>query len=67
MQIRIKRCSWKHCASVAAGVDDKNASSNVIFTIKDTKLYVLAVTLPVKDTDYQKVYKKSVKDICRNE
>ena len=34
----------------AAGADNTNANSNnIIFTIKDVKLYVLVVTLSVKD------------------
>ena len=34
----------------AAGADNKNANCNVIiFTIKDTKLYVRVVTLSAKD------------------
>ena len=39
-----------YCVLSANGPDNNVASSkNVIFTIKDTKLYVLAVTLAAKD------------------
>ena len=39
--------------SSAAGAENANANSNIIFTIKDTKLYVPAVTL--SETDNQKL------------
>ena len=40
----------KYWVLSAAGADDTNANSNnIIFTIKDVKLYVLVVTLSVKD------------------
>ena len=39
----------------AAGADNSNANCNIIFTIKDTKLYVPAVTLSIKD--HQKLSK----------
>ena len=45
------KLEWpKYWVLSAAGADDTNANSNnIIFTIKDVKLYVLVVTLSVKD------------------
>ena len=45
------KLKWKkYCVLSAADVDNVNANSNnVIFTINDTKLYVLVVTLSAKD------------------
>ena len=40
----------KHCVLATSGADDpKTNSDNIIFTIKDTKLFVPAVTLSVKN------------------
>ena len=40
----------KHCVLAAAGKDNTDANpDNIFFTIKDTKLYVPAVTLSTKD------------------
>ena len=40
-----------HCVLTTAGVDKVNANDdNIIFTIKDTKLYVLLVTLSAKNS-----------------
>ena len=39
----------KYCVLSAAGADNGNANSNIIFTIKDTKLYVPIVTLSARD------------------
>ena len=38
-----------YCALSAAGADNADANSNIIFTIKDTKLYVPVITLSAKD------------------
>ena len=44
----------KHCVLSLLGNDNDNAdSNNIIFTIKDTKLYVPVITLSAKD--YQKL------------
>ena len=45
------KLEWiKHCVLAAAGVENDGANSNnIIFTIKDTKLYAPAVTLSAKD------------------
>ena len=45
------RLKWtKCCVLVAAGVDNADANSNnIIFTIKDKKLYVPVLTLSAKD------------------
>ena len=44
------RLKWtKHCVLTVAGVDHAEANrNNIILTIKDKKLYVPVVTLPVK-------------------
>ena len=44
------RLKWtKHCVLTIAGVDHAEANrNNIILTIKDKKLYVPVVTLPVK-------------------
>ena len=48
MQEKLK---WaRYCVLSAAGADKNNANPyNIIFTIKDTRLYVPVVTLSVKD------------------
>ena len=45
------RLKWtKYCVLVAAGVDNADANSNnIIFTLKDKKLYVPVLTLSAKD------------------
>ena len=45
------KLEWiKHCVLAAAGIEnDGSNSNNIIFTIKDTKLYAPAVTLSTKD------------------
>ena len=43
----------KYCVFFAAGndkVNDNNNANNIIFTIKDTKLYVPVVTLSARDS-----------------
>ena len=37
-----------HCILSIAGADDNANSNNIIFTIKDTKLYVPVITLSAK-------------------
>ena len=52
MQNRIKIKWIKYCVSFAVDNDniiDNNNANNIIFTIKDTKLYVPVVTLSAKD------------------
>ena len=48
----------------AAGADNDNANpDNIIFTIKDTKLYVPVVTLSAKDSqNYQNFLAKDLKN-----
>ena len=45
------KLTWtNHCLLSEVGVDNANDNSdNIIFTIKDTKLYLPAVTLSAKD------------------
>ena len=45
----LKLKTTKHCVLAVAGNDTTNGNpNNIIFTIKDTKLYVPVVTLSVK-------------------
>ena len=49
-KIELKLKSTKYCVLSANGNDNDDAhSDNIIFTIKNTKLYVPAVTLSAKD------------------
>ena len=47
-KVELKRKWKKYCVLAAAGADNKE-SNNVVFTIKDTKLHVLVVTLSAKN------------------
>ena len=50
--VEIKLRSTKHCVLFVAGTDNANGNNddnNIIFTIKDTKLYVTVVTLSARD------------------
>ena len=64
VQLNLKRTG--HFVLSAAGADHANVNSNsFIFTIKETKLYVSAVTYLQKATkSYQNVLVKSCKDQC---
>ena len=57
-KIELKLKQAKYCIFSAAGADNVNNidSINIIFTIKDTRLYVLLITLPARDN--QKVSSK---------
>ena len=49
-KIELKLKWTKHCVLVGdGGVDNDSANSDIIFTVKDTKLYVPLVTLSAKD------------------
>ena len=48
MQLKILINFWRSLEAAAADNNDGNSNS-VIFTIKDTKLYVLVVNLSEKD------------------
>ena len=49
-EIELKLKWINYCLLAAGGADNANVdSNNVIFTIKDTKLYVLVITLSTKD------------------
>ena len=59
------KLKWtKYCVSFAPGADNVNGNddNNIIFTIKDTKLYVTVVTLLARDKNYQKFLAKDLKD-----
>ena len=45
-KVELKLIWTKHCVLSAAGNNDDN---NIVFTIKDTKLYVPVVTLSARD------------------
>ena len=48
-KVELKLKWTKHCVLVTGGVDNTNADlNNIIFTIKDRKLYVPVVTLLAK-------------------
>ena len=49
------KLKWmKHCVLAAASIDNVNANdSNIIYTMKETKLYVRVVTLSAKDNQKQ--------------
>ena len=48
-KVELKLRQVKYCVLASAGVENNNADSNIIFTINNTKLYVLVVTLLAKD------------------
>ena len=51
-KVELKLRRTRYCALSVLGNESDNAnvdSNNIIFTIKDTKLYVLVVTLLAKD------------------
>ena len=49
-KVELKLTWKKHCVLCAAGNDnDNDRNDKIIFTIKDTKLYVLVVTLSAKN------------------
>ena len=48
-KVKLKLKWTKYCVQSAAGADNNNDNSNnIIFTVKDTKLFVLIVTLSAK-------------------
>ena len=65
-KVELKPKWTKDCVLAAADVDNANANNddNIIFTIKDTKLYVPAVTLSSKDN--QKLSKLPSKGFVRS-
>ena len=64
-KVQLKLTWTKYCALYAAGADNDNANpNNIIFTIKDTKLYVRVVTLSAKDN--QKLSKLLSKECDRS-
>ena len=64
-KIELKLKWKKYCVlSAAAGNNDDANSNNIIFTIKDTKLYVLVVTAAANDN--QEVSKLLSKGIERS-
>ena len=51
-KVQLKLRCTKHCVTSVAGTDNTNGTnndSNIIFAIKDTKLYIPVVTLSVID------------------
>ena len=66
-KVELKLKWTKYCVLPAAGSEsninkDANAN-NIIFTIKDTKLYVLVVTLSARDNqNHQNLLAKDLKE-----
>ena len=61
------KLTWtKHYVLATGGNNNDDAYSiNIIFTVKDTKLFVPVVTLLAKDTqNYQNLLAKDLKDQC---
>ena len=50
-KVELKLRQRKHCVFSVAGTDNVNGNNddNIIFAIKDTKLYVPVITLSVRD------------------
>ena len=50
-KVELKLRWTKHCVLSVAGIDNSNGNNyyKIIFTIKDTKLYVPVVTLSARD------------------
>ena len=48
-KVELKLKWTKYCILSANGNDNNEANSNIIFSIKVTKLYVIVVTLSAKD------------------
>ena len=67
-KVGLKRNWTKYCVLSAAGnenvINDNDNAKNIIFTIKDTKLYVPVVTLPIRDN--QKLLKRLSKGFERS-
>ena len=64
-KVELKLKWTKYCALSAAGADNTNANpSNIIFTIKDTRLFFSVVTFTAKD--YQKLSKLLSKGFQRS-
>ena len=65
-KVELKLRWTKHCVLASAGVENDGANSNnVIFTMKDTKLYVHVVTLSAKNNQklskpFSKGFERSV-------
>ena len=62
-KVELKHKWIKYSILSPADNDNNDANSNIIFTIKDTKLYVPTVTLSTKnDQNYQNPLAKDLKD-----
>ena len=49
-KVELKLKWTKYCVLTAAGADNNDSNSNnIVFAIKDTKLYVSVLTVPTKD------------------
>ena len=62
VELKLKRT--KYCVLSEAGADNVNANPNkIIFTIKDTKLWITVVIVSAKDNqNYQNFLTKDLKD-----
>ena len=65
-KVKLKLKWTNYCVLAAAGADNTNANlNNRFFTITDTKLYVLVVTLSAKDNQQiSKIVSKGLNDQC---
>ena len=64
-KVELKLRWAKDCGLASVGLENDGAvSNNIIFTIKDMKLYVLVITLSTKD--YQKLSKQLSKGFDRS-
>ena len=69
-KVELKLKLKNHCVLATAGVDEVNANDdNIIFTIKDTKLYVLLVTLSARNNQKlsKSLSKRFERSVCQNE
>ena len=60
IELKLKRA--KYCVLSAAGNDNIDDNTNIIFIIRDTELHVPVVTLSVKHNNYQIFFIKNLKD-----
>ena len=69
-KVELKLKWTKYCVLFAAGVDNTNANpNNIVFTIKDAKLYVSVVTLSARDNQKlsKLLSKRFERSVCWNE
>ena len=60
-KVELKLKWTKYCVLSAAGGDNADANPNILFTIKDTKLYIPVLTLSARDNQISKLLSKGFK------